>query len=67
MATSNGSNGASSVLQMAHSRISRGNTNKISYFSLPNFNKNFNKNLGITNENLNKNFIDALTIFIESL
>ena len=67
MATSNGSNGASSVLQMAHSRISRGNTNKIPYFSLPNFNKNFNKDLGIMDENLNKKFIDALSIFIESL
>ena len=67
MATSNGSNGASSVLHMAHSRISRGNTNKIPYFSLPNFNKNFNKDLGIMDENLNKKFIDALSIFIESL
>lgn len=67
MATSNGSNGASSVLQMAHNRISRGTTNKIPYFSLPNFNKTFNKDLGIMDENLNKKFIDALSIFIESL
>ncbi|MEC9108688.1 MAG: NADPH-dependent FMN reductase [Bacteroidota bacterium] len=67
LATSNGSNGASLVLNMAHSRISRGNPNSIAYFSLPNFNDNFNSETGIKAEKLNKKFVDALSIFIESL
>ena len=41
LATSNGDRGAITVLEIAHSRISRGNPFEIPIFSLPNFNKNF--------------------------
>ncbi len=67
MATSEGLKGASSVLQMAYNRISRGNPNQIPYFSLPNFSDNFNQQTGIKNKDLNKKFIDSLSIFVESL
>ena len=67
MATSEGLKGASSVLQMAYNRISRGNPNQIPYFSLPNFSDNFNQQTGIKNKDLNKKFIDSLSIFVDSL
>ena len=67
MATSEGLKGASSVLQMAYNRISRGNHNQIPYFSLPNFSDNFNQQTGIKNKDLNKKFIDSLSIFVDSL
>ncbi len=67
MATSEGLKGASSVLQMAYNRISRGNPNQIPYFSLPNFSDNFNQKTGIKNKDLNKKFIDSLSIFVDSL
>ena len=67
MATSNGSNGASSVLKIAYNRISRGNPNQIANFSLPNFSDNFDEKIGIKNKNLNKKFIDSLSIFVDSL
>ena len=67
MATSDGSKGASSVLQIAYNRISGGNPNHIPYFSLPNFSDNFDQQAGIKNKDLNKKFIDALSIFTDSL
>lgn len=67
MATSEGLKGASSVLQIAYNRMSRGNPNQIPYFSLPNFSDNFNHQTGIKNQDLNKKFIDSLSIFVESL
>ena len=67
MATSEGLKGASSVLQMAYNRISRGNPNQTPYFSLPNFSDNFNQQTGIKNKDLNKKFIDSLSIFVDSL
>ena len=67
MATSEGLKGASSVLQIAYNRMSIGNPNQIPYFSLPNFSDNFNHQTGIKNQDLNKTFIDALSIFVESL
>jgi len=67
LSTSNGANGASLVLNMAYSRMSRGNPNNIPYFSLPNYNDNFDNELGIKNKKLNKKFIDGLSIFIQSL
>ena len=67
MGTSEGLGGASSVLQIAYNRISRGNPNQIPYFSLPNFSDNFNQQTGIKNKDLNKKFIDSLSIFVDSL
>ena len=67
MATSEGLKGASSVLQIAYNRISRGNPNQTPYFSLPNFSDNFNQQTGIKNKDLNKKFIDSLSIFVDSL
>ena len=67
MATSPGSNGASSVLKIAYNRISGENPYEIPCFSLPNFNINFDQQIGIKNKDLNKKFIDALSIFADSL
>tara|TARA_B100000963_G_scaffold299253_1_gene271241 strand:+ start:2919 stop:3482 length:564 start_codon:yes stop_codon:yes gene_type:complete len=67
LATSTGSNGASIVLEVAFSRISRGNTNHISTFSLPNFNDNFNENMGITNSKLKVIFESKLNEFISKM
>ena len=67
MGTSEGLGGASSVLQIAYNRISRGNPNQIPYFSLPNFSNNFDQQTGIKNKDLNKKFIDSLSIFVDSL
>ena len=67
MATSEGLKGASSVLQMAYNRISRGNPNQIPYFSLPNFSDNFDQQTGIKNKDLSKKFINSLSIFVDSL
>ena len=67
MATSPGSNGASSVLKTAYNRISGENPYEIPCFSLPNFNINFDQQIGIKNKDLNKKFINALSIFTDSL
>ena len=67
MGTSEGLGGASSVLQIAYNRISRGNPNQIPYFSLPNFSNNFDQQTGVKNKDLNKKFIDSLSIFVDSL
>ena len=47
LATSNGDRGAKNVLEIAYSRISRGNPYQIPTFSLPNFEKNFDAKKGI--------------------
>ena len=64
LATSDGSRGAKLVLEIAHSRISRGNPYEIPTFSLPNFYENFNKDKGILNENLKIKFMQGLEKFI---
>ena len=67
LATSTGANGAVIVLEAAFSRISRRNTNHISTFSLPNFNENFNDNLGITDPKLKSIFESKLNEFISKI
>ena len=64
LASSDGSRGAQLVLEIAHSRISRGNPYEIPTFSLPNFYENFNKDKGILNENLKIKFMQSLEKFI---
>ena len=64
LATSDGSRGAKLVLEIAHTRISRGNPYEIPTFSLPNFYENFNKDKGILDENLKIKFMQGLEKFI---
>ena len=67
LSTSDGDRGAKTVLQIAHNRMSFGNPHKIPTFSLPNFNKNFDKYKGITDNHLNDEFQMALKVFISNL
>ena len=67
LSTSDGDRGAKTVLQIAHNRMSFGNPHKIPTFSLPNFNKNFDKHKGITDNHLNDEFQMALKVFISNL
>ena len=67
LSTSDGDRGAKTVLQIAYNRMSHGNPYKIPTFSLPNFNKNFDKHKGIINHDLNDEFQDALKVFISNL
>ena len=67
LATSNGDRGAITVLEIAHSRISRGNPYEIPVFSLPNFNKNFHIEKGILDEKLDIKFRESLKIFISNI
>ena len=67
LSTSDGDRGAKTVLQIAYNRMSHGNPYKIPIFSLPNFNKNFDKHKGITNKDLNDEFHGALKVFISNL
>ena len=67
LSTSNGDRGAKTVLQIAYNRMSFGNPHKIPTFSLPNFKKNFDKNNGILDIDLNDEFHNALKVFISNL
>jgi NAD(P)H-dependent FMN reductase len=67
MATSPGGHGGKSVLEVAHQRFSRENSNEIPTFSLPSFNQNFNPEIGITKPELAKDFDTAVTSFIDQL
>ena len=67
LSTSDGDRGAKTVLKIAHNRMSFGNPHKIPTFSLPNFNKNFDKHKGITDNYLNDEFQMALKVFISNL
>ena len=67
MSTSDGDRGAKTVLEIAHNRMSFGNPHVIPTFSLPNFNKNFDKVKGITDIDLNNKFQKALKVFISNL
>ena len=49
MATSNGSRGGQSVLDIATQRLPRDGAEILETFSLPEFNKNFEANKGIIN------------------
>ena len=67
LSTSDGDRGAKTVLQIAYNRMSFGNPHKIPTFSLPNFKKNFDKNNGILDSDLNNEFQNALKVFISNL
>ena len=67
LATSPGNRGASTVLEMAFEKFKRMNSNTIIKFSLPSFNDNFSDNLGITDVEISKSFIDQLSLFIATL
>ncbi len=67
LSTSDGDRGAKTVLQIAYNRMSFGNPHKIPTFSLPNFKKNFDKNNGILDIDLNNEFQNALKVFISNL
>ncbi len=67
LSTSDGDRGAKTVLQIAYNRMSFGNPHKIPTFSLPNFKKNFDKNDGILDIDLNDEFQNALKVFISNL
>tara|TARA_Y100001935_G_C17275248_1_gene494285 strand:- start:1026 stop:1559 length:534 start_codon:yes stop_codon:yes gene_type:complete len=67
LSTSDGDRGAKTVLQIAYNRMSFGNPHKIPTFSLPNFKKNFDKNNGILDMDLNDEFQNALKVFISNL
>ena len=63
LSTSEGNRGASSVLKIAHQRISYNHSYKIPTFSLPSFSKNFDVINGIIDEDLKKDFVKACDIF----
>ena len=67
LSTSDGDRGAKTVLQIAYNRMSFDNPHKIPTFSLPNFKKNFDKNNGILDIDLNDEFQNALKVFISNL
>ncbi|MGB0375879.1 MAG: NADPH-dependent FMN reductase [Flavobacteriaceae bacterium] len=67
LATSPGARGAIQVLEMAHLRISRANTNRVEKFSLPSFKDNFDPEKGILNPELNAEFQKCLTRFQTAL
>tara|TARA_B110000003_G_C16582928_1_gene508767 strand:+ start:808 stop:1347 length:540 start_codon:yes stop_codon:yes gene_type:complete len=67
LATSDGSRGGLSVLEISHNRISRGNPNIIPKFSLPNFYENFNTKTGITDSSLKKEFDKSIKIFRKNI
>ena len=67
LATSNGDRGAKNVLEIAYSRISRGNPYQIPTFSLPNFEKNFDAKKGILNKDIKNEFEKALSLFVSNI
>ena len=67
LSTSDGDRGAKTVLEIAYNRMSFGNPHKIPIFSLPNFYKNFDKDNGIINNELNGKFQKALEVFVSNI
>ena len=67
IATSDGSRGAITVLKMAHQRISKGGQIDIPIFSLPDFTKNFDPKLGITNLDLKDEFNSCIKLFEKNI
>lgn len=60
MATSPGSRGGKSVLETAKVRFPYNGGNILDTFSLPNFNENFNKEKGITNQELSEELLSKI-------
>ena len=67
ISTSDGSRGAITVLKMAHQRISKGGQIDIPIFSLPDFTKNFDPKLGITNLDLKDEFNSCIKLFEKNI
>ena len=63
LSTSTGPRGGKTVLDTAHSRFSRNYKFKIPFFSLPNFNNNFDSAEGIIDIRLNQDFQAVLIDF----
>lgn len=63
LATSPGGRGAKTVLNTAVTSFKFGNSKAISSYSLPFFNKNFDRSTGITDEELNVAFYSELRAF----
>ena len=63
LSTSTGARGGKTVLDTAHSRFSRNYKFKIPFFSLPNFNNNFDSAKGIIDIRLNQDFQAVLIDF----
>ena len=63
LSTSTGTRGGKTVLETAHNRFSRNYKFKIPFFSLPNFNNNFDSAEGIIDIRLNQDFQAALIDF----
>ena len=63
LSTSTGARGGKTVLDTAHSRFSRNYKFKIPFFSLPNFNNNFDLEEGIIDTRLNQDFQAVLIDF----
>ena len=63
LSTSTGARGGKTVLDTAHSRFSRNYKFKIPFFSLPNFNNNFDSAEGIIDIRLNQDFQAVLIDF----
>ena len=66
LSTSTGARGAKTVLKSAYERFSLDYKYPIPYFSLPNFNQNFDSNDGITDVRLNQDF-QAVIIDFENI
>lgn len=60
LATSPGARGGSSVLAIAKERFPRNGATLLATFSLPSFNDNFNKEIGITNDELKNNLLQII-------
>ena len=63
LATSPGGGGAKSVLSIAEKEFKIRGANVTGVFSLPSFNSNFNEEGGISNDELNREFIQKLDSF----
>lgn len=63
LSTSTGARGGKTVLDTAHSRFSKNYKFKIPFFSLPNFNNNFDSAEGIIDIRLNQDFQAVLIDF----
>lgn len=66
LATSPGGRGGKSVLTLAANSFKFMNTNSLTTFSLPSFQKNFSEEQGILDEDLSKEFQNQLKVFSKS-
>ncbi len=67
LSTSPGPRGGQSVLELAVGKLSRMNTNDVQQFSLPEFEKNFSTDSGITDDALRQKFEGILDAFVSCI